>query len=63
MKIINYKYTSYIIIFIIILLYLCVQYHNYCIENKLRHTLFEIFDYFNLYKRKDICNKSLLTEE
>ncbi len=63
MKINNYKYTPHIIIFIIILLYLCVQYHNYCIENKLRHSIFEIFDYFNLYKRKDICNKSLLTEE
>jgi hypothetical protein len=63
MKNINFKYISYIIIFIIIILYLCVQYHNYCIENKLRHTIFEIFDYFNLYKRKDICIKSLLEEE
>ncbi len=63
MKNTTFKYTPYIIIFIIILLVLCVHYHNYCIENKLRHSIFEIFDYFNLYKRKDICNKSLLTEE
>ena len=51
MKIMDYKYTPHIIIFIIILLVLCVHYHNYCIENKLRHSVFEIFDYFNLYKR------------
>ena len=63
MKNTTFKYTPHIIIFIIIILYLSVQYHNYCIENKLRHTIFEIFDYFNLYKRKNICIKSLLEEE
>ncbi len=67
MKLINsifyFKYTPYIIIFIIILLSLCVHYHNYCIENKLRHSIFEIFDYLHFYKKKDICVKSLLEKE
>lgn len=61
--ILNYKYLPYIIIFIIILLALCVHYHNYCIQNKLRHSVFEIFDYFKLYNRKNICLPSILNEE
>ncbi len=60
MKITNYKYITYIILFIIIILYLSVQYHNYCIKNKLRHTIFELFEYFKFYKRRDICSANLL---
>lgn len=63
MKLTNCKYLPYIIIFIIILLALGVHYHNYCIHNKLRHSVFEIFDYFKLYNRKSICLPSILQEE
>ena len=59
------KFTfTYIHLFflLIIILVLSVQYHNYCTNNKLRHTIFELFDYFNIVNKK-ICHKSILTEE
>ncbi len=59
------KFTfTYIHLFfiLILLLLLCVQYHNYCTNNKLRHTIFELFDYFDLVNKK-ICHKSIMMEE
>lgn len=51
------NYKVYLLFFIIFILFILVQYHNYCIQNKLRHTLFELFDYLNLFKRENICLK------
>lgn len=53
---------TYVIFIIIILLFLLVQYHNYCTNNKLRHTIFGIFDYFHIIN-KQICHKSLHSNE
>ncbi len=52
----------YLFFILLILLVLCVQYHNYCTNNKLRHTIFELFDYFDLLNKR-ICHKSILVEE
>lgn len=54
------NYKVYIIFFIILILFILVQYHNYCIKNKLRHTIFEVLDYFNLFSRQSICLSSIV---
>ncbi len=40
----------YILISIFIL-YILLQYHNYCSNNKLRHTMFETLESIGLYKK------------
>ena len=57
-------YNIYFILFVIIviILVLCVQYHNYCTDNKLRHTIFGALDYFHIVDKK-ICHTSLLQKK
>ncbi len=54
----KFNYSTYLFFIIIIILVLIVQYHNYCTDNKLRHTLFEILEYVGIVN-KNICHSSL----
>lgn len=43
------------ILLIIFILYIILQFHNYCENNPLRHTFFEIFESMGLYKKDSLC--------
>ncbi len=54
----KFNYSTYLFFIIIIILVFMVQYHNYCTDNKLRHTLFETLEYIGIVN-KNICHSSL----
>lgn len=56
------KNKVYIFAIILFLLILFAHYHNYCTENKLRHSIFEFFEYMNIFS-KDQCFAIFRSEE
>jgi hypothetical protein len=54
----KFNYYTYLFFIITIILVLIVQYHNYCTDNKLRHTMFETLEYFGIVN-KNICHSSI----
>lgn len=50
-------YYIFLFFLIVFLLDLCVHYHNYCIGNKLRYTLFEGLESFGFVKYNQLCEK------